>query len=158
MKHFFCGVLFALATGFSQAETLVSLRLTDTVDKGIGEINLFKNVGGTQLEAYRSANQGFLVFAVDINEAANGTEKSKSQGVAVSDAWLDVTFANGVTRVYGHQGGIQQKRRPSLPRQVLQLEVATTHYWARAAPAVLLLLMTFRRYLTARLKSKSPSL
>lgn len=31
-----------------------------------------------------------MVFAIDINEASNGSEKAESQGVAVLEAWLDV--------------------------------------------------------------------
>ncbi|MDY6925953.1 MAG: hypothetical protein SWN10_02520 [Pseudomonadota bacterium] len=36
-----------------------------------------------RLEALRQEHDSKLVFAVDINEAANGTEKAESQGVAI---------------------------------------------------------------------------
>ncbi|MFY8117865.1 MAG: LruC domain-containing protein [Roseateles sp.] len=97
-------VLALLAAGVAFTQSLSSLRLTDTVDKGMGDINLFKNLSAAQLEAFRSANGGLLVFGVDINEAANGTEKASSQGVSVADAWLDVTLADGSTRSYGRAG------------------------------------------------------
>lgn len=97
--------LAALLSAPAMAQSVTSVRLTDTVVKGVGDVNLLKDTNAGALEAYRTTNGGRLVFGVDVNEAANGTEKASSQAVTVADAWLEVTFANGTTRVYGHAGG-----------------------------------------------------
>jgi Domain of unknown function (DUF4842) len=93
-----------LVVGQAFTQSLVSTRLTDTIDRGIGDINLFKNLDAATLESYRSAHGGKLVFGVDVNEAANGTEKASSQAVTVADAWLEVRMSDGSTRTYGHAG------------------------------------------------------
>ncbi len=93
-----------LVSGAAFTQALSSVRLTDTVDKGVGDVNLLKNVSAAALEGYRAANGGRLVFGVDVNEAANGTEKAASQGVTVADAWLELRMADGSTRIYGHAG------------------------------------------------------
>lgn len=97
--------LLLLVAGRGLSQSTGSLRLTDTIDKGQGNIQLFKNLNASQLEAYRTAHGGKLVFGVDINEAANGSEKASAQAVTVQDAWLEVTMADGSQRVYGHAGG-----------------------------------------------------
>lgn len=83
----------------------ISVKLTDTISKGIGDINLLKNIDAAQLEAYRATygSRAGIAFGVDVNEAANGTEKASSQGVTVADAWLEVVIG-GVTKTYGHSG------------------------------------------------------
>jgi len=47
----------------------------------------------------RSEAGGKLIIGVDVNEAASGTEKSTSQGVAVKSVTLSVVI-NGVTKTY----------------------------------------------------------
>jgi len=95
----------------ASAEVL-SRRLLDVIkSNGEGNINLFKlsgsrpDLSGADLEAFRLDNNGELVFAVDVNEAANGTEKASSQGVTIKSAVLTVvvdgvphTFSNYWTR------------------------------------------------------------
>jgi len=105
MKRFILFLLAAwLVGGAALTQSVSSVRLTDTIDKGIGDINLLKNVSPATLEALRAANGGRLVFGVDVNEAANGTEKAASQGVTVADAWLELHMADGSMRIYGLAG------------------------------------------------------
>jgi hypothetical protein len=106
MKRFallLAAALFVVGQAFTQ--TLSSVRLTDTIDRGVGDINLLKDVSAAVLEAQRTAHGGRLVFGVDINEAANGTEKAASQGVAVRDAWIEVRYGDGRVREFGRPGG-----------------------------------------------------
>ena len=96
-------VAIAVLAGHASSQSLVSKRLTDTVKQSVGTIDLLKDMNSSQLEAYRKSNDGTpnagkLVFAVDINENAGGMESSRSQGVAVRKAWLEVTSPNGVKR------------------------------------------------------------
>ncbi|MEJ2766362.1 LruC domain-containing protein [Photobacterium sp. MCCC 1A19761] len=74
----------------------VSVLLTDTIKNGQGNINLFDLKHSTaaltpaELEAFRLAHNGALVLAVDINEAASGTEKASTQGVTISAVQLTI--------------------------------------------------------------------
>jgi len=112
MKRYVLGLLAAcLMAGVAYTQSISSVRLTDTVVKGIGDIDLLKNVSPAALEALRAANGGRLVVGVDVNEAANATEKAASQGVTVADAWLEVTLPGGVKRTYGHAGGFWTETR-----------------------------------------------
>ena len=43
--------------------------MTDTVVKGVGDIDLLKNLSPAALESFRAANGGRLVIGVDVNEA-----------------------------------------------------------------------------------------
>ena len=105
MKRFILFLLAAwLVGGTAFTQSVSSVLLTDAIDKGVGNINLLKNVSPAALEGFRAANGGRLVFGVDINEAANGTEKAASQGVTVADAWLELRMADGSTRIYGRAG------------------------------------------------------
>lgn len=101
-------------TGGVQAltTTSTSLKLTDTIVKGVGDLNLFNNMSASQLEGYRATyGSGVgLSFGVDVNEAANGTEKASSQGVMVADAWLEVVIS-GVTKTYGHSGNFSTETK-----------------------------------------------
>lgn len=105
----FLAAAAALACGLAapmvQAQTLTSQRLSDTVKDGTGDINLLRDFTAAQLEAFRAASGGKLVFAVDVNENASGTEKASCQAVTVADAWLELRYADGSTRVNGHAGG-----------------------------------------------------
>lgn len=105
MKRYMTMLLaLCLVVGAAFTQSLSSVRLTDTIVKGTGDINLLKDLSASTLESLRAANGGRLVLGVDVNEAANGTEKAASQGVALADAWLDVTMSDGSKRVYGHAG------------------------------------------------------
>jgi hypothetical protein len=97
-------IALCLAAGGAFTQSVSSVRLTDTIDKGVGGVNLLKNVSAAALEGFRAAHGGRLVFGVDVNEAANGTEKAASQGVTVDDAWLELRMADGSTRIYGRAG------------------------------------------------------
>ncbi|MGF1872643.1 LruC domain-containing protein [Photobacterium indicum] len=83
----------------------VSVKLKDTIKQGSGTIDVFraqtqnKNPTAAELEAFRVNNGGKLVFAVDVNEAANGTEKASSQGVAVESASITVV-SGGITTTF----------------------------------------------------------
>ena len=86
------------------AGAVTSVRLRDVIAQGQGTINLLRasvrdrDPTPGQLEEFRTLNGGDLVFAIDINEAASGTEKSASQGVAVESAWVEVTVGGTTTR------------------------------------------------------------
>jgi LruC domain-containing protein len=88
----------------AHAAGVTSTRLKDVVEKGYGDINLLtagvqsRNLTMAQLEAFRRDNGGKLAFAVDVNEAADGPEKSASQGVAIEYARVEVTTAAGVVK------------------------------------------------------------
>ena len=92
----------ALMLAASLAHGQTSTRLKGVVDKGYGEINLLaaavksRDLTMAQLEGFRRDNGGKLAFAVDVNEAANGLEKSASQGVAVEYARVEVTTSTGI--------------------------------------------------------------
>lgn len=87
----------------TQAAT--SIKLKDVIkSNGIGSVDLFKDVTASTLEALRSENGGRLIFGVDVNEAANGTEKADSQGIALKSVKLTVNFSDGPTRVYQMTG------------------------------------------------------
>lgn len=94
--------LLALVVVFApgRSDAAPSVRLTDVIrSTGIGTIDLFEDVGAAELEAFRAESSGVLLFAVDVNEAASGTEKASSQAVAIDTARLDVTIG-GTVRSY----------------------------------------------------------
>lgn len=79
-----------------------SVRLEDTIKNGIGDVNVLIAQGKVplstaSLEALRIDNDGHIVFGVDINEAASGTEKAETQGVAIAQLTLSITRASGTT-------------------------------------------------------------
>ena len=86
-------MLAAMGKGFAAEQSIL---LKDTVFQGSGSIDLFKarqqknNPSAASLEALRVENNNALVLAVDVNEAANGTEKAASQGVAIESVILTV--------------------------------------------------------------------
>ena len=110
--------LVALVHAAPSAATVTSLRLRDVISAGNGDIDLFRasvqsrNPTAVQLEEFRSRNGGNLVFAIDVNEAASGTEKSASQGVSIDTAWVDVTV-NGTTTRYPARGCADGEPAPS---------------------------------------------
>ena len=88
------------------AMALVSIKLNDVIKaNGSGNIDLLipfqtkHTIDGPVLGQFRQNNNGDLVFAVDINEAASGTEKASSQGVAIGSAEL-VIIIDGVEYRY----------------------------------------------------------
>lgn len=94
--------LFLLVPGTSWA--VESTKLKDVIPStGTSDIDLFRasvqsrNLSSADLESFRVDNNGALAFAVDVNEAASGFEKSASQGVAIDSAVL--TFIIGGTPV-----------------------------------------------------------
>jgi LruC domain-containing protein len=90
------------ACPIAQGATVTSTRLKGVIEKGTGDIDLLKsgvqsrNLTMAQLEAFRRDNGGKLAFAVDVNEAASGSEKASSLGVTVESARLEVTTSAGV--------------------------------------------------------------
>lgn len=78
----------------AQAQTYTSTKLRDVVTSGSGNIDVFRAANGSKqpnptaatVEWLRLDNDAALVFAVDVNEAASGTEKASSQGVTVKSA------------------------------------------------------------------------
>jgi LruC domain-containing protein len=79
----------------SSVMALQSIKLNDVIKaNGSGNIDLFTpfdskhTLDAAVLEQFRQDNDGELVFAIDINEAANGSEKASTQGVAIESAEL----------------------------------------------------------------------
>jgi len=104
-KRFFQLLLSALLTlcilGSATAQELESMRLKNTISQGTGDINLLLAQGNeaispTTLELLKSENNGDLVLGIDVNEAASGTEKAASQGVAIDELLLTVFTNEGV--------------------------------------------------------------
>jgi len=97
----FLSALLTLCTLGTAAQDLESTRLKDTISKGTGDINLLlaqgnKAISPTILEHLRSENNGDLVLGVDVNEAASGTEKAATQGVAIDELLLTVSTDEGI--------------------------------------------------------------
>jgi LruC domain-containing protein len=82
------------------AFALDSVQLTDVVkSNGVGSVDFLKDVTPADLEAFRQEGSGQLMLAIDVNEAAEGTEKSSSQAVTLASVVLSVT-TGGVTTDY----------------------------------------------------------
>lgn len=85
----------------THAWSATSVRFKDTIQQGSAVIDLFKaqhssdDLTASALEALRQDHNGMLVFAVDVNENASGTEKATSQGVALASATLTFTTPIG---------------------------------------------------------------
>ncbi len=95
-------LLLTVALSPAQAQEPTTFIFADVVrSNGSGSIDLFRPqnkdrvVTGAVLELFRLDNGGELVFAVDVNEAASGTESADSQGVAIATATLIVEFGDG---------------------------------------------------------------
>lgn len=88
-------LLAVLVIPLANAEVL-SVQLKDTIKQGSGSIDLFRakqqknNLSAVDLEAMRTEHGGSLVFAVDVNEAASGSEKAACQGVAIESVALTI--------------------------------------------------------------------
>jgi LruC domain-containing protein len=91
-----CVALLMAVAPHVSSQAVTSVRLTDVIkSQGTGNIDLFKDVSAQQLEALRLDNNGILIFAVDINEDASGSEKASSQGVAVKSVSFIVDYDDG---------------------------------------------------------------
>lgn len=87
---------------------VLSRRLGDVIpSNGNGVINVMKlsgsrpNLTGADLEGFRQDNNGEVVFAVDVNEAASGTEKASSQGITIKTAVLTVVI-DGINHTFNN--------------------------------------------------------
>ena len=65
-----------------------------------GSFNLLKDAAAKDLETYRVDNGGMLAFGFNVVEAKDGTETAQSQGIALQDASLVLTFSNGKQKTY----------------------------------------------------------
>ncbi|MBD1582140.1 LruC domain-containing protein [Pseudoalteromonas sp. S16_S37] len=78
-----------------------SVKLKNTIRQGAGEIDLLvahiadKSPTVGDLEWFRQDNSGHLVFAIDVNEAASGSEKAQSQAVTIKNAYVTVVTPSG---------------------------------------------------------------
>ncbi len=93
--------LFCMLFSLPLRAEVVSFHFADTIkSNGTGSINLLKaansrrDITPSVLEAFRQDGGGNLIFAVDVNEAASGSESADSQGVAIKSARLVVTFTS----------------------------------------------------------------
>ncbi len=101
------GIATLAVAGISAVQAATSVKLKDVIaaQSGTGAIDLFNPqdpkavINGPALEALRSEAGGKLVFGVDINEAANGTEKATTQAVTVKSVTLTVALGSG-TKTY----------------------------------------------------------
>lgn len=95
-SYFFLLLYSISAPAFS----IDSKQLTDVIkSSGSGNINLLKDVLPNELETYRLGHDGNLVFAIDINEAASGTEKAETQAVSFKSIEL-VVMINGIETIF----------------------------------------------------------
>lgn len=79
----------------SPARALDSVRLNDAIVAGTGTIDL----SALPLEAFRKEHGGKLVFAIDVNEALDVSERPDAQGVAIDSVRLRITRAGVETLV-----------------------------------------------------------
>jgi len=88
----FTWVTMFTVNAYAEEETT---QLKHTISQGTGDINILlaqgnKAISPVTVEALRLQNNGLLMLGVDINEAASGSEKSTSQGVAIEHLTLTV--------------------------------------------------------------------
>ena len=99
-RHLYAGLAALLLLQSSSADAQTSVKLTDVIKStGSGNISVLKDLTAPALEALRQQNGGKVVFGVDVNEAADGSEKSSAQGITVASARLEVTIG-GSTKSY----------------------------------------------------------
>jgi hypothetical protein len=80
------------------AFALDSIQLTDVVkSNGTGSIDFLKDVTPASLEAFRQEGAGSLLLAIDVNEAASGTEKASSQAITLKSVVVSVTVGGTTT-------------------------------------------------------------
>ena len=98
MRIYFILVIFI---NICTVNAIDSTSLKDVItSKGVGSINLLKDISSVQLETYRQGCAGNLIFAVDVNEAASGTEKASSQGITIKTLSLDIIFSDYSTKSF----------------------------------------------------------
>jgi LruC domain-containing protein len=107
-----CGLIAVIVSGAASlmAQTAAVSGLLDSnhINKGVGDSPLTaaqRSLLPSYVDTYnaisgQSAGRTAIAFGVDINEAANGTEKATTQAVTVEYAWLEV-IQSGVTKNYG---------------------------------------------------------
>jgi LruC domain-containing protein len=89
-------LLIAPSLGFA----IDSVSLTDVIrSTGSGSIDLLKDATSVEVEEFRQDASGALLFAVDVNEAADGSEKASSQAVTLDTVELRATIG-GVEFLY----------------------------------------------------------
>lgn len=93
MKKIYRWVLWVVLWTAFPAWAEVPTILTDTISKGDGIIDLFRDVTGSELND--SLSSGTLFLGVDLNEAVAGIEKSTSQGVAIKQIELAIRSTDG---------------------------------------------------------------
>jgi len=96
-KYYLYAIFFSLfISNYCTAQN--SSRLKGVIkSNGIGNINLLNDISTASLEVFRNSNNGNLTFAVDVNEAANGTEKARSQAITLKTVELTVTRSSSTT-------------------------------------------------------------
>ncbi len=73
------------------AHSIESVHFSDVIkSNGTGLIDILKNISPVDLEEYRQQHINKLVFAVDVNEASDGTEKASTQAVTVESVELHI--------------------------------------------------------------------
>jgi len=82
-------IMMTVASAWAEIPTV----LTDTISKGDGVIDIFKDATGAELEEYLQS--GTLYLGVDLNEDASGLESSTSAGVAIKQMELIITTTEG---------------------------------------------------------------
>ena len=88
-KLTFLSILLTVVPAWAEIPTV----LTDTISKGDGVIDIFKDATGAELEEYLQS--GTLYLGADLNEDASGIESSTSAGVAIKEMELIITTTEG---------------------------------------------------------------
>lgn len=99
-QSFIYAIAMLIAANMSAAE-LQSVMLRDNIAQGYGLINLMTQhntsktatISGQTLQDFRQQHGNILAIVVDVNEAANGSEKASTQGVAIASASVIFNFS-----------------------------------------------------------------
>lgn len=99
-QSFIYAIAMLISANISAAE-LQSVMLRDNVAQGYGLINLMvphntsktATITGQTLQDFRQQHGNILALVVDVNEAANGSEKASTQGVAIASASVIFNFS-----------------------------------------------------------------
>lgn len=84
-----------LSSSFGGAQEIVSRKLTDSIFRGDGVINLLKDISGSQLSQYFDQTGGLLLLGADVNEDNSGNESNSSVGVAIKQVQLSISTTAG---------------------------------------------------------------
>ncbi len=99
------GLFFLLVLAQQASAQVTSFSLAGNVSQGQGTLNLFRpnnnklNITPEYLEAFRQDCEGQIILAIDVNEAANGSEKADTQGVALERVELSFVV-DGQTHIF----------------------------------------------------------